>query len=385
VVAETALAFVLATGAGLMIRTLSGLLEVPTGLASPERVVVADMDLPQSRYPRDRIPTFARDLLQRVSTDPGVKSAALLTNIPLDQRSRAEFGFSLEGEVTDPGQAPKAEMVFATPGYLETMGIPLLRGRDLRWADVKSAPHVVLVNEAFVRRLIPSGEPLGRRITNLVGPDDPWEIAGVIGDVHTQGLDRAPAPLMVVPLLQFPVATLRIAARGTRGDPMQLLPVLRSEVLALDKDVPLSSPRALTQIVSDSVGARRFQVTLLSIFAAVALLLAALGIYGVTAYSVTQRAREIGIRMALGAAPARVVRMVVGGGLRLSILGVAIGVAGALLATRALASLVYKVSTTDPLTLAATGAVLVGAAAVASAAPALRATRLDPSASLRAE
>ncbi len=385
VVAETALAFVLATGAGLMIRTLSGLLEVPTGLASPERVVVADMDLPQSRYPRDRIPTFARDLLQRVSTDPGVKSAALLTNIPLDQRSRAEFGFSLEGEVTDPGQAPKAEMVFATPGYLETMGIPLLRGRDLRWADVKSAPHVVLVNEAFVRRLIPSGEPLGRRITDLVGPDDPWEIAGVIGDVHTQGLDRAPAPLMVVPLLQFPVATLRIAARGTRGDPMQLLPVLRSEVLALDKDVPLSSPRALTQIVSDSVGARRFQVTLLSIFAAVALLLAALGIYGVTAYSVTQRAREIGIRMALGAAPARVVRMVVGGGLRLSILGVAIGVAGALLATRALASLVYKVSTTDPLTLAATGAVLVGAAAVASAAPALRATRLDPSASLRAE
>ena len=386
VVAETALAFVLAAGAGLMIRTLSSLLEVPTGLASPERVMVADLELPQSRFPSERIPAFARDLLQRIATAPGVQSAALLSNVPLDPRARAEFGFDLEGEASAPGQAPKAEMVFATPGYLQTMGIPLLRGRDLRWTDVKSAPHVVLVNEAFVRRFLANGEPLGRRIDHLVGPgNDPWEIAGVIGDVHTQALDRAPSPLMVVPLQQFPVATLRIAARSARADPVQLLPLLRAEVVALDKDLPLSSPRALPQIVSDSVGVRRFQMTLFSIFALVALILAALGIYGVTAYSVTQRAREIGIRMALGADPARVLRMVVGGGLRLSILGVAIGAVGAVLANRALVSLVYQVSTTDPLTLTATGALLVGAAAVASAVPALRATRLDPSTSLRAE
>jgi putative ABC transport system permease protein len=368
-----------------MIRTLSGLLDVPTGLASPERVLVADMDLPQSRYPKDRIATFARDLLDRVSTAPGVRSAALLTNVPLDPRARAEFGFALEGVALAPGQAPKAEMVFATPGYLETMGIPLVRGRDLRWTDVKSAPHVVLVNEAFVHRFFPKGDPLGRRITELVGPDGPWEIAGVIGDVHTQGLDRAPSPLMVVPLLQFPVATLRVAARAARGDPMQLLPVLRSEVLTLDKDVPLSSARALPQVVSESVGVRRFQMTLLSVFALIALMLAALGIYGVTAYSVTQRAREIGIRMALGAEPVLVLRMILAAGLRLSLLGVAIGVVGALLATRALASLVYGVSTMDPLTLTATGALLVGAAALASWVPALRATRLDPSTSLRAE
>jgi len=385
VVVETALAFVLAAGAGLMIRTLSGLLEEPTGLASPERVVVADMDLPRSRYPWDRIPTFARDLLQRISTAPGTQSAVLLTNVPLDPRARAEFGFSVEGVPDLPGQSPKAEMVFTTPGYLETMGIPLLRGRDFRWSDVKTAPHVVLVNEAFVRRFFPGGEPLGRRISNLVGPDDPWEIAGVIGDVHTQGLDRAPMPQIVVPLPQFPVATLRLAARAARGDPMKLLPGLRSELAALDKDVPLSSPRTLPQIISDSVGARRFQMTLLSIFALVALALAALGIYGVTAYSVTQRTREIGIRMALGADPGKVVRMVVAQGLRLSIVGVAIGVLGALVATRALASLVYRVSTSDPMTLVATAALLVAAAALASSVPALRATRLDPSASLRAE
>jgi ABC-type antimicrobial peptide transport system permease subunit len=166
---------------------------------------------------------------------------------------------------------------------------------------------------------------------------------------------------------------------------MQLISTLRSELAALDKDVPLSLPRTLPQVVSESVGARRFQMTLLSIFAAVALTLAALGIYGVTAYSVAQRAREIGIRMALGADSARVLRMVVGGGVRLSIAGVAIGVAAALLATRALGSLVYRVSTNDPVTLVATGALLVGAAAVASWVPAVRATRVDPAGALRAE
>jgi predicted permease len=385
VVVEAALAFILAVGAGLMIRTISGLLEVPTGLASPERVLVADVDLPQSRYPADRIVTLARDLLQRLSAASGVQSAALVTNVPLESRSRAEFGFDVEGEPSLPGQAPKAEIVFASPGYLETMGIPLLRGRDLQWTDVKSAPHVVLINEAFVRRFFPNGEPLGRRIDHLVGPDDPWTIAGVIGDVHTQGLDRAPVPLILVPLQQFPVPTLRLAVRAAGRNPMQLLSTVRSEVLAVDQDLPVASPRALPQVVNSSLGTRRFQMTLLSIFAAVALTLAALGIYGVTAYSVTQRAREIGIRMALGAPPGRVLRMVLGSGVRLSILGVAIGAAAALPATRVLGSLVYRVSTADPLTLAATGALLVGAAVLASWVPARRAIRLDPVVSLRAE
>jgi putative ABC transport system permease protein len=387
VVAEVALAFVLAAGAGLMIRTLSGLLRTSSGLAAPERVLVADVDLPLARYPDERISAFSQQLLQRLSVTPGVRSGALMTSVPLDPRARNEFGFELEGgDPSPPGQSPKTEILWATPGYLETLGIPLLRGRDLRWTDVKRSPHVVLVNDAFVRRYIQQGDPIGRRISEVLGPgNDPWEIAGVIGDVRTKGLDRVPGPVLVVPLLQYPVPSLRLAVRGTSGDPLQLLPLLRSEVLALDKDVPVSVARSLDRVVSESVGERRFQMTLLSIFALVALALAALGIYGVMAYSVTQRSREIGIRMALGADSSLVLRMVVGSGLRLALLGVALGVLGALLGTRVLASLVYQVSTTDPLTLAATAAVLVGSAVLASFLPALRATRVDPAVSLRAE
>jgi putative ABC transport system permease protein len=234
------------------------------------------------------------------------------------------------------------------------MGIPLVRGRDFGWSDVRTAPHVVLVNEAFVRRLIPQGEPLGRRISEVLGPgNDPWKIAGVIGDVRTKGLDRAPAPLIVVPLMQYAVPGLRVAMRAASGDPLSLLPALRADVAALDPDLPLSAARPLSQIVNESVTEQRFQMTLLTVFAALALALAALGIYGVTAYSVAQRAREIGIRMALGADSSLVLRMVVGGGMRL--------------------------------TLATTAAVLIGAAALASWVPARRATRVDPAVSLRVE
>ena len=386
VVAEMALALVLAAGAGLMIRTLAVLLDVRTGLASPERVLVADLDLPEAQYGNDGVSTFAQQLLQRVSAVPGVRSSALLTNVPLDPRTQSALGFRLEGgEQPPPGQTPKAEAVWATPGYLETMGIPLLRGRGLRWTDSNSTPRIVLVNEAFVRRHIPNGEPLGRRVLDLLAPNDAWEIAGVIGDVHTKGLDLAPAPLVVIPLLQFPVTFLRIAVRAEKGDPLQLLPPLRAEVLALDKNLPISAPQPLSQVVIDSLGERRFQVTLLSVFALVALALAALGIYGVMAYSVAQRSREIGIRMALGAAPRRVLGMVVAGGLRLAAAGVGLGIIGALAATRVLSALVYGVSTTDPLTLASTAAVLIVSAALASWIPARRATRLDPTLSLRAE
>ena len=388
VVSQIALAFVLAAGAGLMIRTLTSLLRTSSGLAAPERVLVVDVDLPLLRYPKERVFAFAQQLMQQLlSASHAVRSGALMTSVPLDPRGRNNYGFALEGgEPFPPGESPKTEILWATPGYLDTLGIPLLRGRDLRWTDANSAPHVVLVNDAFVRRFIPEGEPIGRRISEILGPgNDPWEIVGVIGDVRTKGLDRLPAPLLVVPLLQYPMRSLRLLVRCQSGDPLQLLPLLRTEVLGLDKDVPVSVVRSLDRVVFESVAERRFQMTLLSIFALMALVLAALGIYGVMAYSVSQRSREIGIRMALGADSSLVVRMVVGGALRLALLGVGLGLVGALFGTRVLASLMYQVSTTDPLTLAATATVLVAAAVLASWMPARRATRVDPAISLRAE
>jgi predicted permease len=386
VVAETALAFILAAGAGLMVRTLSVLLEVPPGLAAPDRVLVADLDLPQARYPDDRIGAFAQQLLERLSAVPGLAGSALMTSLPLDSRAREEHGLDLDGgDEFPPGQSPRAEVVFATPGYLATLGVPLLSGRDIRWSDVMSSPHVLLVNEEFVRRYMPRGEPVGRRIKQILGPNNPWDVVGVFGDIRTKGLDSAPLPMVMVPVLQWPRPQLRVAVRAAVGDPFRLLAPLRAEVLALDGDLAVSRPQILASVVADSLGDRRFQMTLLGLFALVALALAGQGIYGVMALSVAQRTREIGIRMALGADRVALVRKVVGGGLRMALLGVALGLAGALAATRVLASLVYGVSTTDPLTLAATGALLLGAAALASWVPAMRAARVDPAVSLRAE
>ena len=386
VVAETALAFVLAVGAGLMVRTLSVLLEVPPGLAAPEHVLVADIDLPQVRYPDPRIWSFAEQLVQRLSALPGITGSALMTSVPLDSHSREEHAFDLEGgEELPSGQAPRAEVVFATPGYLATLGVRLLSGRDIRWSDVMSSPHVLLVNDEFVRRYLPRGEPVGRRIQQILGPNNPWDIVGVFGDVRTQGLDSAPLPMVMVPLLQWARPQLRVAVRAASGDPRQLLAPLRAEVLALDGDLAVSRPQVLATVVADSLGGRRFQMTLLGLFALVAVALAAQGIYGVMVLSVAQRTREIGIRMALGADRVRLVRMVVSGGLRMALLGVALGLAGALAVTRVLSSLVYGVSTTDPLTMVATAAILLGAAALASWVPAIRAARVDPAVSLRAE
>jgi predicted permease len=386
VVTETALAFMLAAGAGLMVRTLSGLLEVRPGLAAPERVLVADLDLPQARYPDQRIWAFAQQLAQRLSAVPGMAGSALMTSVPLDSRSREEHAFELEGgDELPPGQSPRAEVVFATPGYLAVLGVPLRSGRDIRWSDVMRSPHVLLVNEEFVRRYLPRGEPVGRRIKQILGPDNPWDIVGVFGDVRTKGLDAAPVPMVVVPVLQWARPQLRVAVRSVAGDPLQLLAPLRTEVLALDGNLPVSRPQVLATMVADSVGDRRFQTTLLALFALVALALAGQGIYSVVALSVAQRTREIGIRMALGADRLLLVRMVVDGGLRTALLGVALGLTGALAGTRALASQVYGVSTSDPLTLVGAIALLLGAAALASWIPAMRAARVDPAVSLRAE
>src|SRR6185436_14233739 len=201
--------------------------------------------------------------------------------------------------------------------YLKTLGIPLLSGRDLASTDTAKSPHVVLVNEAFVRKYFPGGDAIGKRLDHFLGKDeDAWEIVGVIGQVHTSGLDKAPAPQIVLPNAQNALPFMRMAVRASSGRPMDLAGPMRTAIQSVDRDQPFANPRTLEGVVSQSVGQRRFQMLLLTLFGAVAVTLAALGIYGVIGYSVEQSAREFAIRMALGAQASAVLRMVVGGGLR---------------------------------------------------------------------
>jgi putative ABC transport system permease protein len=232
------------------------------------------------------------------------------------------------------------------------------------------------------------GEAVGRRITDFRNDKDVWEIVGVIGDVHTRSLDRAPEPQVIVPEGEWAQPFMRVVLR-TSGRPMDLVPLLRTELQTLDKDQPLANARTLDQVISESLGERRFPMFLLSVFGCVALVLSSLGIYGVMAYSVAQRAKEIGIRMALGAPAAQVLRMVVSGGMRLALIGVGLGIASAvfvaLLVRQVARAALYQVSSTDPTTFGAVSLLLLAVAAIASWAPARRAARVDPMVSLRAE
>jgi len=388
VVAEVALALVLVVGAGLMIRTLAHLLDVRTGMGSdPAHVLVAEINLPRAKYTKDEsYAAFDTRLLERASALPGVQSAGFGSAVPLDRGYQSVLAFEIEGEPKPlPGDEPEAEIVWASPGYVETLGIPLLQGRSLTSTDTAASGHAILVNQAFVRKHLRGGEAVGRRIVNLRDNDDKgWTIVGVIGDVHTQALDRVPQPLIVVPRSQWPQPFLRVLLK-TAGNPLALAPLLRAEVQAIDKDQPVAQPRTLEKVISESLGERRFQMMLLTAFGAIALLLASVGIYGMVAYSVAQRSREIGIRMALGAPGTSVLKMVVASGLRLALFGVGIGIAGAFAVTQALRKALYQVSATDPLTFGAVALLLLAIAVLASWAPARRATRVDPIVSLRAE
>jgi putative ABC transport system permease protein len=385
VVIEVALALVLAVGAGLMIRTVRGLLAVPVGISDPAHVLVADMDLPDEKYGKpEQIQAFHREALRRISALPGVRSAAFASNVPLGN-TEGSLAFEIEGAPPrPPGQLDGAAVVWGTHDYLRTMGIPLVRGRDLASTDVDGAPGVVLVNQAFERKFFPGESALDHVILKLGRKLPTARIVGIAGDVRSQSLDKNPEPQIIIPLEQFPWPYDRLVVR-TAGDALAAAPLVRTEVLAMDKDQSLGNPRTLDQVMSASLGERRFQMTLLAIFGGIALSLAALGIYGVIAYSVAQRSREIGIRMALGAPAGRVERMVVGAGLKLAALGIALGSVGAFVLTRSLQSVLYQVSALDPVTFLAVAGLLAAVAALACWAPARRAARVDPMLSLRAE
>ena len=388
VVGEVALALVLASGAALLIRSFARLVGGDLGF-EPRGVLTLRVMLPAYRYDTARQRAFAEEALAQLARLPGVESAGATTFLPLSgwQGTRT---FTIEGNAPPAaGREPEAEFRAVAGDYFRAMRTPLLAGRPFTPADGETGPRVVLVNETFARRFFSDGRVLGRRIHMdlrvLDGVPPPVrEVVGIVRDVRHLGLAEDPLPEVYVPFRQDPLPFLGFAVR-TQGDPAALAPAARQAIWAVDKDQPVSHLLTLEEMGAESVTLRRSSMMLLLFFAALGLGLAALGLYGVLAYEVGQRTREIGVRMALGAGRGDVLRLVVGEGLRTAGLGLAAGLVASLLLTRLLSKLLFQVSPTDPPTLAAAFVLLLAAALLASYLPARRATAVHPAAALRCE
>ncbi len=386
VVAEVALSLVLLVGAGLMMRSLLRLQQVNPGL-NPKNVLTMTVSLPQAKYHEpEKQSAFFHQLLERVRALPGVEAAGAVSNLPL---SGSNWGRSLTVEgrpVLSVGQAPFINHCVITPNYFRAMGIPLLMGRDFTEADAKDALKVTIVDERLAREYWPNDSPLGKRIR--FGPpedNEPWHtIVGVVGEVRHARLDLVARESIYVPYLQIPQRGMALTVR-TATNPLSLAAAVRNQVRELDHDQPVANVMPMTEVVSKSVWQPRLYTILFGVFAAVALILAAVGIYGVLSYAVTQRTHEIGIRIALGAQTRDVLILVLGHGLLLALTGVVIGLGAACALTRLMAGLLYGVSATDVVTYAGISGLLTGVALLACYIPARRATRVDPVIALRYE
>jgi putative ABC transport system permease protein len=390
VATEIAVALLLLIGSGLLLRSFSRLQEVSPGF-QPDHLLVADLPLSQNAYakPELRYEFFDR-LVERAKTLPGVKSAGAASFLPVSGGGSL-IQFNIEGRPPKtPHDYVAAGYRTVTPQYMETMGVPLLQGRNIAVGDVEKAPAVVVINASMARTYFPGENPLGKRMQIGATPDKdvPYmEIVGVVGDV-LQGLDTDAKAEMYLPYRQadtvLPVFQLSVVLR-TSGDPRLQAAALRSAVREIDPNQPVVKIRTMEENMATSVTEPRFRTWLIGIFAALALVLAAVGIYGVMSYSVNQRTNEMGIRVTLGAQPNDVFRIVVGEGLRLALIGVGVGLIGALAATRVLRTFLYGVSAIDPVTFAITAALLILVAVAACYFPARRATRVDPMVALRYE
>lgn len=383
VVSEVALSLVLLIGAGLLIRSFVTLLNVDKGF-DPRQVLALDINLPQSRYaepPQQAL--FFQQLLERIVALPGVAGAAAVSDLPLGESS-TNGDTQIEGKTFPPDSQPISEKLIVSAGYFRVMRIPLRAGRYFDERDATGNPQVALINDSFARTYLPGEDPIGKRI-DFGWETTGWqEIVGVIGDIKHRGLDEAALPAVYVPQLQRPSLSMTVVVRTT-PDPRSLSAAVRSQLFSLDKDQPISRVRVMEEVVSASVASRRLSMVLLAGFAVVALALAAVGLYGVMSYIVTQRTHEIGVRMALGARVGDVLGLVLRQGMSLVMLGVGIGLAGALALTRLMASLLYGVSATDFATFAVIALLLTTVALLACYLPARRATRVDPMIALRYE
>lgn len=383
---EIALALVLLVSAGLLIKSFNRLLAVDPGF-NPESVLTLRTSLRGPQYAKpEQITAFAQQTLQRVRALPGVTYGALGTQLPLtDSHTRRDI--TIVGEpVPEVGQFPHPDFHVISPDYFSAMGIPLKRGRPFDESDTPQAPGVVLISESLARRFWANGDAVGKSI--LMGRPAPnnhaLTVIGVVGDTKQYGLGAATRWEVYLSYLQHPTENFRVVVR-TAARPEDLTAAIKSEIHAVDPDVPISELETMRQVVSDSVGSRRVTMFLLGLFAALAIALAAVGIYGVISYSVGQRTHEFGIRMALGAERADVLRLVLGKGLRLAAFGVGTGLAGAFALTRFLSSLLFGVQPTDPIVFGGVALLLGVIALLASYIPARRATKVEPVVALRYE
>jgi predicted permease len=385
VIGEIALAVLVLVGAGLLLRSFVRLEQVDPGFRS-RGVLTLQLSLPRAKYEsRERRVAFYTGLLDRLGALPGVRSVSAARPFPLTGDGWGG-SFAIETRPVAPGEPlPHAEHTVVAPGYFRTLSVPLLAGRDFTEHDDAKAPLVAIVDEELARTAWPGESAIGKRINPADRPDSVWAtVVGVVAHLRRQGPQDAGEQQIYESFLQDPYWTMTVALR-TDGDPLALAAPARAAVRDLDPDQPIASVRRMDDLLAAATARYRFNLLLLSLFAASALLLAAVGLYGVISQLVAQRTREIGIRLALGAEPRRVLRLVLGEGLRLAAAGLAVGVAAALLASRVMATLLFEVRATDALVYASVPLLLAAVALLATYIPARRATRVDPTISMRYE
>jgi len=383
VIAEVALTLMLLIGAGLLLQSFTRLTQVPVGFR-PDGLLTMRVSLPTSQYPDPAaMRSFMTRLIPRLESLPGITAAAGTMALPPTIVTMAPY-VAGDRQMVAIGERPVGQWSGVTPGYFGTMGIPLSAGRLFTERDDENAPLVVIVSQSLARRVWPNESPIGKKL--LVGRFPGFaEVVGVAGDVKNNGLANQPVPAMYTPYAQRPWPAMQFAVRVQGGDPMAAANAVRAAVLGIDPDLPMTRVQTMDAALSDSIATARLMTALLAAFAAIALVMAAAGLYGVISYTVAQRTQEIGVRVALGAEPRSVIRLIAIDGLRLTAIGMAIGTAAALAAGLALRSLLFAMSPADPATYAAVLAIFATTACAALVVPARRALALDPLTALRAE
>jgi putative ABC transport system permease protein len=383
VVVQVALSLVLLIGAGLLVKSFVHVLTADKGFDAAQ-LLTANLSLSSVKYaepPQQAL--FFQQYLERLKTVPGVEGAAIVNNAPL-VGGGVDGGIKIEGRADPPNQLPTAEKSIISPEYFSVMRTAIVGGRAFTDRDNASTAPVAIINESLARRYFGGEDPIGRRIDFNWDTKGTQEIVGIVRDVKQYGLDLPTAPTIYVPYLQRPDSVMTVVVRS-QVTPVSLVGAMRQELLAVDKEQALAQVRTMQDVVAESIAQRRIIVMVFAIFGVLALLLAAIGLYGVLAYTVTLRTREIGVRMALGAQRADVLRLVVKGGMMLCLIGVAIGIAGAFALTRLLSTLLFGVTPTDVTTFATVSLGLIAVAILACYIPARRATKVDPLVALRYE